>query len=524
MEEKCKVYQTAIYLRLSKEDSDPVEGESNSIINQKNYILEYVKTKPELFVTSIEIDDGYSGVDFSRPGFQNMMDNIKLGRINCVVVKDLSRFGRNYIEAGTYIEKIFPFLGIRFISINDNYDSEDERCRQDNILIPFKNLINDSYSRDISMKIRSHLQIKRNKGEFIGAFAPFGYKKSMENKHQLVPDEYAAGIVKKIYQWKLDGKSAGVIANTLNEIGIFSPFEYKKINGENYHTGFKKKYNGEWTALSVTRILKNEVYTGVLEQGKETTLSYKIRTRVQNPKKDWIRHENAHLPIITKEEYDRVQEMLLEDTRIGSRKDEIYLFSGILFCGECGEGMVRQIIHYKEKTYSYYVCNGYKRKQGCTSHRMKEEELKEAVLKTLLKTSDVFYQMRSIEDSFLANQKHQNNRALLTKTLELKEKERENYKERIRMLEEDYQRHLLEKADYEEIKEIYLQRIEKSQKESNRIMIDTDLYRKDSFAGGTVMDIKFIRYLINKIKIYDKKNILIEFRCGDNYERFVDLN
>ena len=196
-----KTYHAAVYLRLSREDGDVAEGGrafSNSISNQKELVMDYLESRAEIQLYSVYVDDGWSGVDFERPEFQRMLDDIREGLVDCVVVKDLSRFGRNYIESGRYIEKIFPMLGVRFIAVNDGYDSLDGQYGND-MVIPFKNLINDAYCRDISVKIRSHMEVKRKNGEYIGAFAAYGYLKDPENKNRLVVDEYAADVVRDIF-------------------------------------------------------------------------------------------------------------------------------------------------------------------------------------------------------------------------------------------------------------------------------------------------------------------------------------
>lgn len=198
-----------------------------------------------------------------------MLEDIKSGKVNCVIVKDLSRFGRNYIEAGRYIEKIFPYLGVRFIAINDNIDTACATSASDELLIPFKNLINDAYCRDISIKVRSHLDIKRENGQYISPFAPYGYKKSVKNKNQLIIDEKAASIVRQIFKWKIDGMSGARIADKLNQLGIPTPIEYKHMNGDVLHCEFQKKSDPKWMANSVNRILGNEIYTGVLVQSQQ---------------------------------------------------------------------------------------------------------------------------------------------------------------------------------------------------------------------------------------------------------------
>jgi DNA invertase Pin-like site-specific DNA recombinase len=220
-----KNYNACIYARLSRDDGDKLE--SYSITNQKALIRDFLSKHPEIHVVSEKTDDGYSSVNFDRPAFQEMMDEIRSGKVNCVVVKDLSRFGRNYIEAGNYIERVFPFMGVRFIAINDSYDSLDKN-QSDSLIIPFKNLINDAYCKDISVKIRSQLEIKRKKGQFIGAFAVYGYLKDEEDHNKLVVDTFASEVVRAIFKWKLEGMSQGRIADKLNIQGVLCPMEYDK--------------------------------------------------------------------------------------------------------------------------------------------------------------------------------------------------------------------------------------------------------------------------------------------------------
>ena len=284
-----KIYHAAIYVRLSKEDGDIVSAnkrESNSISNQKDLIKNFLKDKKDIVVVSERVDDGYSGSNFERPAFQMMLEDIRRGVVDCVVVKDLSRFGREYIDAGKYIERIFPALGVRFIAINDNYDSLEGKSQADEIVIPFKNLINDAYCRDISIKIRSHLEVKRKNGEYIGAFTPYGYKKDDADKNKLVVDTYAADIVKEIFRLKLSGMSQTAIANYLNDQGVLSPMEYKHSLGINIQDNFKRHEQAEWSAMSVKRVLENEVYIGTLIQGRHTTPNHKVKKLMDKPEKD----------------------------------------------------------------------------------------------------------------------------------------------------------------------------------------------------------------------------------------------
>ena len=376
-----KIWNATLYLRLSRDDGD--KEESGSITGQRELLRDYISQHPELREYAIRIDDGFSGSTFERPGFQKMIEDVKAGRTDCIVVKDLSRFGRNYLDAGEYIEKIFPFLGVRFIAVNDNYDSLGEKKSSDDLIIPFKNLINEAYCRDISMKIRSQLEIKRKNGQFLGSFAAFGYLKDEQHKNKLVVDQYAADIVRDIFKWKLEGISPQDIADALNKLGILSPMEYKRSLGMKYTTSFKTSAKAAWSAGTVIRILKNPIYTGVLIQGKETTPSYKVHKRIAKDKSEWTVIENSHEAIISGIDFDSVQKVLKCDTRRSPDDKAVGLFSGMLFCGDCGASMVRKTVPAGEKKYVYYVCSAHKQDKSCSPHRMRDTALEEIVLDSL---------------------------------------------------------------------------------------------------------------------------------------------
>jgi DNA invertase Pin-like site-specific DNA recombinase len=381
-----KIYHAAIYVRLSREDGDTYstnKRESISISNQKDLIKYFLKDKEDIEVVSERVDDGYSGSDFERPAFKLMMEDIKKGIVDCVVVKDLSRFGREYIDAGNYIEKIFPSLGVRFIAINDNYDSLKGNIQTDGIIIPFKNLINDAYCRDISVKIRSNLEVKRKNGEYVGAFTPYGYRKDETDRHKLAVDTYAAGIVKEIFRMKLSGMSQTTIANQLNAQGVLSPMEYKHSLGIQIQDNFKTHEQAEWSAKSVSRVLENEVYIGTLVQGKHTTPNHKVKKLMDKPRKDWIIIEHNHEAIVTEREFDLVQRLLGMDTRTSPKEEKVYPLSGITVCGDCGATMIKRDVPAGGKIYSYYICSRSAATGECSTHRIPREKLEEAVLKIL---------------------------------------------------------------------------------------------------------------------------------------------
>ena len=230
--DKNKIWQAALYLRLSREDGD--KEESDSVVNQKELLNQFISLEPDIVVYDVYVDDGWSGTNFERPDFIRMMQDMKEGKVNCVIVKDLSRFGRNYIDVGQYIEKIFPLLDIRFISVTDNLDSVKNPQTMNTIMVPFKNLINDEYCRDISNKVRSSLDMKRKQGKHIGSFACYGYQKDPEDHNHLVIDEEAAEVVRDIFQWYISGMSILSISQKLNAMGVPNPSCYNKIHGFKY--------------------------------------------------------------------------------------------------------------------------------------------------------------------------------------------------------------------------------------------------------------------------------------------------
>ena len=329
-----------------------------------------------------KIDDGYSGVLFDRPAFQEMMRMIEQGEANCVIVKDLSRLGREYIETGRYMRRVFPAYGVRFIAINDNVDTENDAA--DDLTVSVKNIMNEAYCRDISVKTRSALEVKRRSGDFVGAFTIYGYIKVGDKHKSLEVDEYAANVVRDIFRKRLEGFSASHIADELNWMGVLSPLAYKRNNGMPHAKGgYTDRKDCKWSATTIIRILQDETYTGTLVQGKQTTPHFKLKEREDKPSSEWIRVEGAHEAIIQKHDFDLVQRLRRIDTRTSPKSDKVYLFSGILICGCCGCRMTRKTNRYKDKEYHYYYCPTGK-KNGCTSSVMvKESDLIECVQDSL---------------------------------------------------------------------------------------------------------------------------------------------
>ena len=364
-------YKVAGYLRLSKEDNENME--SNSIVNQRELIEQYINGKEDLELIEYYIDYGYSGTNFNRPGFEKLLQDMKNKKINCIIVKDLSRFTRNHIEADMYFENIFPALNIRFISVIENIDSFENPDSIDNLIVPFKNLLNDAYAKDISKKVKSALTAKRLNGEFIGTSATYGYLKNPKDKHKLIIDEEASKNVIKIFNDIIEGKTASEIANELNSNNVLTPASYK-IKKNNIEVDKK------WNAKMINVILKNRVYTGDLIQEKKNVENYRSQKHINVNREEWIITENHHDPIISKEKFDEVQKILNKNKSARNNKEKD-LFYSFLKCADCGSSFTLR----KVKNYEYYHCTSYVRNGACTSHSIRKDKLDEIVLEELNK-------------------------------------------------------------------------------------------------------------------------------------------
>lgn len=379
-------YKAAKYIRLSHADEN--DGESNGVSNQRNIIDSYIEKQPDIEAVCEMVDDGFSGILFDRPAFKEMMEAIENGEVNCVIVKDLSRLGREYIETGRYLRTIFPAYGVRFIALTDNIDTLKDSG--DDLIISVKSVMNDAYCGDISKKTRAALNSKRENGDYVGACPVYGYKKADDNRNLLVVDPYPADIVRDIFRMRTDGMSAARIAENLNTIGVLSPLEYKKDRGlPTPKRCYGNSGESKWTATTIIRMLRDETYTGTLVQGKRGKLNYRMKDKTDRPESEWKRVEGTHEAIIPQSDFDIVQDIMRLDTRIGPKGDtvlgeeHVYPFSGLLICGSCGGRMTRKTTTVNGKSYHYYYCPTGK-KSGCDgSPTVKEISLSECVLKSL---------------------------------------------------------------------------------------------------------------------------------------------
>ena len=524
-------FLAAIYLRLSSDDGD--KAESDSIRNQRSLLQDFVSKHSELSLIEEYVDDGYSGANFERPAFQRMMEDVRNHKINCIIVKDLSRLGRNYIETGRYLEKIFPVLGVRFIAVNDHYDSADTKNDADQIIVPFKNLINDAYCRDISMKIRSQLEIKRKKGEFTGSYASYGYAKDPVDKNHLVIDEYAAEIVRFIFNMKMDGYSADRIAMKLNEMGVLTPMEYKRSCGFNYTCGFRSYKDAKWCATSVLRILKNELYVGTMVQGKTRKINYKVKVCMDVRPEDWVRVEGTHEPIVSREIFECVQNLMKLDTRTSPEEEMIYIFSGLLRCGDCGQNMVRRVVKKKGKQYRYYHCSTYKNKEGCTSHNISDAKLQKVVLEAIQKQIALLVQADAIMAQIENIPQQQFGVKLLDSQIRTLNAEVQKYKDLRNNLYQDMVDGIITREEYRDIKQTFTRKMERAEESireletkkrrllSNEMRTQKWVEEFKNCRNIETLDRKVTVMLIKRIVIYSSDRIEIHFNHADEMAELI---
>lgn len=381
---------TALYCRLSRDDE--LSGDSNSIVNQKEILSAYAK-KHGFSNIKFYVDDGFSGTNFNRPDFQKMLEDVKGGIIGTIIVKDMSRFGRDYIMVGYYTEIMLPQSDVRFIAVNDNVDSENQA---DNDFTPFRNIINEWYAKDTSKKIRSVLKAKGNSGKHLSVIPPFGYKKDPNDKNRWLVDEEAAQIVRKIYRMYLEGNNMGSIARRLTEEGVETPKLYAENRGIKHYKA--ATYPEIWSRISVEYILSNYEYTGCTVNFKTKRKSFKNKKQIIQNKEEWAVFENTQEAIIDKETFELVQKMR-GTKRAYTKFNEINIFSGLLFCADCGGRMtIRR--RKDDRRKDSFICSTYRKKKKnlCTEHAIKVSALEQIVLEDIRK---VCAYVRRYENEFV---------------------------------------------------------------------------------------------------------------------------
>lgn len=534
------IYNVAIYVRLSIEDKYYKNG-TDSLATQEEMALEYLKDKADMKLYKVYSDNGETGSNFERQGFQDMMYDVYNGKVNCIIVKDLSRFGREYIEMGDYLEKIFPLIGVRFIAINDHYDNN---VTSFDISVPIKNIINTLYAKDLSKKFAAALRIKQQNGEFIGSYAAYGYMKSKEDKHKIVVDEETAPVVKMIFEWKAQGLGYASIGRKLYDMGIMPPCRYR------YDKGIltDKKYANAvfWRIYTIKTILQNEVYIGNMVQGRRKSRFFDGMSEIKLDKKDWIVVKNTHEPIISQELFDKVQKQLNEAKEkyyknLGkydkiSNKENI--FKKKIVCGNCGTPLTRykSVESENKKKISYsYICPYHALYPNqCDFLSISEKDLKEIVMSSIKMQMSYLSDMEAMFLNIASSKEVKKKQANLTRAISDSLANISYIRtSRIRVAS-DLAKGLICDEEFNTIKNEFDEQLRAETEKLDGIRKKRDKFDKIISAPKWISELKkyhdskiltkdMVEAFIEKIIIYPDKRIEIMWTYSDNQSELMSL-
>lgn len=531
-----KVWYVGFYIRLSREDKRG-KGESESITNQRLILNDWLEQQDDgdeyIFVDEY-VDDGVSGTtDEERDDFQRALSDVQKGRINCIVVKNLARSFRNNGDQSYYLGDWFPRNNIRFISLYQQpIDTYKEPKNAQNIAVPVQGVLNEEHARGTSESVRNTFDTKRENGLHIGSFAAYGYQKDPEDKNAIIIDEEAAEHVKSIFAWFLEGMSKNAIVRKLNDSGILCPSAYKKSKGMKYQNPNSIGGNPLWCAMSVSNILKNQIYVGDMVQGRYRIKSYKIHVQETVPKDEWFIKENTHAPIINREDFAKVQELLMKDTRTAPQKNNLYLFSGFLRCADCGKAMTRS----KVGKNIYYYCRTYKdrSKAACTKHTIRHNHLEQGVLYAIKQMVYIAVEFSEIVSRINTAPLQKSQSIRLNDLIVSKEKELTKIMYYKQSIYQDWKDDEITHKDYRNMNENYEQQIEvingviqnlHEEKASLENEIDTEnsfleIFRKHENIDKLTRDV--LIELICHIKVHENGNINVKLKFANEYRRVAE--
>ena len=529
------------YIRLSKEDLLRGRDESNSVINQRLLLEQYHQTHMDEFYegdeSDVYVDDGKTGTDTDREDFQRLLADVYSGKINCVIVKDLSRLSRNYTDAGNLIENLFVRLNIRFISLAEGVDSYRNPDSVSNIIVPITNVMNDQYCYQTSKKIRQVFDMKRRNGEFIGSYAPYGYIKDPKDKHALLVDPEAAEIVKSIFSMFLSGKNKRGITLYLNDHGVPCPTAYKQSQGLKYNAP-NAQGNPMWSTITIDTILKNRVYVGDMVQGRQRVKSYKIHIQERVPEDEWFIVENTHEAIIDRETFDKAQGLLKRDTRTAPKQKQLYLFSGFLKCADCGRAITRCV---GKNNNVYYSCSTYKNRSrtACTMHSIKHERLEAAVLFAVQHQVHLAVSYSEIVTQINSAPIKKSQSYRLDDLIAAKERELTKITRYKQSLYQDWKDGEITQQEYRDMKADY----ERQTSDISAVLTRLNAERAE-LANGVDNEhpalVAFMKYqniealnreilveLVDYIKVYENGNISVKFKFADELRKiaeYIEIN
>lgn len=474
--EKKVLFKAGLYARLSHETEENIER--GTIETQMELMKNYVKDHEDIVIEEEYYDASFTGTNFERPDFKRMLEDAKTGRINCIIVKDLSRLGRNYVEMGNYIERVFPFLNVRFIAVTDDFDSFRPGT---DLMMPLKNIVNEFYAKDISKKVSTAHRRKWTTDEYMCGFAPYGYLKSKTEKNRIVVDEATAGNVRLIYKLFLEGKGYTPIAKYLNEQGIMSPLMYLKSLGYQQNV----RTNGVWTKTTVKSILTNQAYIGSAVHGKVVIEKYNnIPLHATDPS-EWVIVENTHEPLVDKETFEKAQERAKEISDAYFAKEftkhppnEKNLLKGKIVCGDCGKGM--RLSPRTTKSYVYF-CGTFSDgiNPACSRHKIDQEDVNKAVFAQISNHMRCCIDALRVIRELNARSNGLKKYDVYEKAITRQRRELEKVNRKFSELYGDYSEHLINESEYLTLKQQYLLKSEALKKEIDNLLVSQNLYSKN---------------------------------------------
>ena len=527
-----RVWNTAVYARLSKEDSG--RKGADTIETQIELVTSYVAGRSYLSLHDTYIDNGESGKDFERPAWLRLMDDVRAGRVDCICVKDLSRFSRNYIETIEFLEKIFPFMGVRFVSVNDGYDNHAPGSNSEGLLVALKSLVNDQYLRDISRKISSTIKSRRENGEYTGSQAPFGYRKMADCKSKLEPDPETAPILREIFEWRAAGVGRAEICRQLDKRGILTPTEKLRREQGKFISDFFKATI--WRERTIKTIIRSPIYLGILSQGKHEQRLYEHKPCTPVPESDWVITENAHEPIVSRELWEAANAVetaiQIQYAKCGRRDDmPENIFQGFTVCGVCGAKISRvynKKVNPSGKTYEYlqYKCP-LQRQHPRPITMVHAKTLYAVVFPLIADRLQLATNLAAIIEK--RSKRQENPRTVIDGEINRIARELENIRERVTGLYENYADRVLSEHEYVKLKADYESRAESARQRmdelSQRVAVVADvsvsnnrwLAAARSFQNPTELTREMLEALVERIVITGSEHIDIIWKFRDEF-------
>ena len=531
---KQRIFNTGGYVRLSVEDSG--KPGADTIETQEELIRSYIEAQPDMRMCELYCDNGRTGVNFERPAFEHLMEDVRSGKIDCIVVKDLSRFGRNYLEADNYLERIFPFLNVRFVAVCDNFDTLTAERSADGYIIPLKNIINGAYSKDISRKVSSAVAAKQRNGEFIGSWAAYGYRRCADDYHRIEPEEETAPVVRDIFHWRVEGMSYSQIARKLNGKGIPSPARYLYLKG---NAKSERYANAKWKVETVKAILCREVYLGHMVQGRKRCSVSDGRKHRPVPKSEWVVVRDTHVPLIDEETFYAAQ-------RIGNERRDAYnarlgchdklgstpnILRNLIYCADCKRPLVRYkcVVNKGRTLYYVYICPTHSADpSSCPKKYIHEKQLKEVLWDTLRREIALAGNMERLVHEYGRSKEAVSQERMLEREAVAAQQAFDRASRLHDSLFQNYADHLMTEHEYMEMKQQYLADMEQAKQRMKDVKQRRQTTEKQTgknpwltsfghYQGETELTEEMAHALIGRVEVDASNGVVIVLRYRDEY-------